>query len=58
LDGAGEGQIFLRNLATGVVGTKPKGDCIPIIVNFGVMVELLGHGPDLIHEGQGGFEIL
>jgi len=53
LDSAGEGQIFLRDLPAGVVGTKPKGHPIPTVMDFRVVIESLGLGPDLINEGQG-----
>jgi hypothetical protein len=58
LDGAGEGQIFLRDLPAGIMGTKPKAHPIPIIMDFRVVIESLGLGPDLVNEGQGGFEII
>jgi hypothetical protein len=58
LDGTGEGQIFLRNLTTRIMGAKPQGHPIPTIVNIGVVIESLGLGPNQINEGQGGLKIL
>jgi hypothetical protein len=46
LDGAGEGQIFLRNLPASVMGTKPQGHPIPTIMDFRVVIEPFGLGSD------------
>jgi hypothetical protein len=51
LDGAGEGQIFLRNPAASVMGAKPKGDSVPTIMDFWVMILPLGDGSHLVYEG-------
>ncbi len=58
MEGAGEGQIFLGDLIPSVMGAEPEGHLIPDIMDFGVVTELLGDGPGLIDEDQGGLEIL
>jgi hypothetical protein len=58
LDGAGEGQIFLRNLTTRIMGTKPECHPVPTILNIGVVIESLSLGSYQVNEGQGGLKIL
>jgi hypothetical protein len=40
------------------VGTKPKGHPIPTIMDFRVVIEPFGLGPNQVNEGQGGFKII
>ncbi len=58
MEGAGEGQIFLGDPVTRVVGAKPEGHLIPDIMDFRVVPLLLRDGSSLVNEDQGGLEIL